>query len=262
MIVQKATSSVNPGGGTSASVALGSAVTAGNLIAVVASFASSATPGISSFTDTQGRTYTIDVGSKLQGGPTTNYGQLGVAVGYVANIAGSAAPTVTVNFNAGVSARICISVYEMAAAAFDQAVSATGSSATPSAGSITTPVNGCAGVAVMVIDDGGGFGNSITAGAGWTLDGQGGGGSSDAGAESREIATAGAVTGNFGNSGHSGTWYALAATFKPAAPTYNITGQDAVTQVCANGFDDGIVVSFIAGPSSTPPLRTLIGVGV
>lgn len=217
LIVQKVSASTNPGGGTSASVTFASAVTAGNLIGVEVSWASSGSPAISSFTDTQSRTYTIDSGSKLSGGPTADYNVLGVAMGYVANIAGSSAPTVTANFSAGVSARICLSAYELASAAFDQAVSATGASAAPSAGSLTTPVAGCAGCAVMVIDDGGGFNNSVTGGTGWTLDVQGGGGSADSGAESREIASASSITGDFGNSGHSGTWYALVATFKPAS---------------------------------------------
>jgi hypothetical protein len=135
------------------------------------------------------------------------YTQIAYATGIAAG-----SNTVTVTWNPSINYGFA-SVLEIGPSSFDQAAAGTGNSSTPSAGSITTPVNGALAVATSFIDDGSGSGSAYAAGAGWTLFQNTGGGAADEGSEYQAQATAGQLTGSFTAS--SGTWVASMATFVP-----------------------------------------------
>lgn len=199
-------------GGTVASTAFSSNNTAGNTIVVLIQWQSSGVSGINSVTDSRGNNYTLITASLKSTGPTAHYSNIYTQIAYATNVA--AGPnTVTVTWNNGVNAGFA-SLLETSPSSFDQSSTGTGTSANPSAGSITTSVNGVFATAVLYMDDGFGGGNVFAPGAGWTIFQNVGGGSSEEAGEYAAQSLAGSISGNF-SSTISGTWVASMATFVP-----------------------------------------------
>lgn len=261
--VVQAKAGINNGGGTSGFTQFASNTTTGNTIVALVQWGKSTAgaASLSSVTDSVGgNVYTIVAIESLS---SPNFaGNIATAIAYCVNATGGATPTITMNFSAATSFDV-MNIFELSASVFDQSIHANGVGTSISAGSITTTVNGCVGICGSVTDDGVGAGGGWTKGTGWdTLLQNTGGGSTEWGCEYVSQVTAGALAGTFTQS-RSGTWAASYGTFKPSTPpTYNITPQDTNTQICANGFSDGIVVAYIPGVGGSSTFKPLLGVGV
>jgi hypothetical protein len=212
------TAGSNGFGGTSQSTAFSSNVTTGaTLIGLVQWYMTSANASdtISSVTDTRGNTWNIVSSTLTRQLNTSNYGEVASEIVYATDTA-AGADTVTVNW-AGATNGDFLSLMEVTSSTLDRTSNATGTSATPSAGTVTTNQNGEFGAAVSIQDDGQGNGNVYSAGSGWHLQTNTGGGNADEGTESSTQTTAGSLTGNFSvsNPGGSTYWAAAMATFCP-----------------------------------------------
>lgn len=175
--------------GVSQSDTFTSSVTGGNAI-VVFTAVRAAGNTIQSVTDNKGNTYT-----KLASDNTNAGAEFWMAT----NVIGGSV-TVTVTWNGSGNPGIGVAIFEVAGGVTTQDVTAhtaDGSGTNPSLGSITTVTAGDICFAGIAYNTGL---TGLTAGSGWTLT-QGAG----AGAEYQVQASAGALTGNFGNT-NSGTW--------------------------------------------------------
>lgn len=212
----------------SATVGLNAAFTnntVGN-IAVVASHVcvTSGTAALSSVTDTSGNTYTVLAGS-LADVTATHYTHCYTQFAYTTTLlAFTGTNTVTANYSTNINGSI--GIYELTAGAFDQTSTGTNANTNvPTPGSITTGTNGSFYVASGVLDNGFGFANGwFTAGSGFTLNTENGGGNLNSADEYQAQTSAGAVTGTFGTnfSGTTGPNAGSMITFKP---TGTIPGQ-------------------------------------
>jgi hypothetical protein len=151
-------------------------------------------------TDSSGDTFTISSGTLKTTLATTDYAEIGEECATSHGIAAHTGNVVTCTFSAGVGGYGEAGCFGVEISPFTTvgplaAVAAT--AANPSAGSVTTTVNGSFGVAVVMQDDGLGTGTVFTSGSGWTLNKQGGASNSDAGLEYQAQATAGSLVGNF-----------------------------------------------------------------
>lgn len=210
----QAVAGTNSFGGLTVDKNFASNVTAGNtIILLVQWMMSSGTNSISSISDSLGNSYTINAASKSTTVPA-HATEIGTQIVYATNIFGGNAGNITVTFNSSCQYSF-VSIIEVTPSTFDQSAGATGSGFTPSAGSLTTSQNGSFAAAVMATDDGLGNSNVITAGSGYTLLQNTGGGSFEEGAEYRAQSNAGVIAGDFSVS-LTGTWVASMATFKPS----------------------------------------------
>jgi hypothetical protein len=204
--------------GVSTTVPFASAVVAGNTLLAILSWPMTTGTGsatIASVTDTQGNTYTAV--------PNTYRTIVGVRYDnissqcFAATAKASGACSVTATLTAA-SPFLVVSLHETTPAKVDAGVGATGTSATPSAGSLTPSANGAFLAAACIMDNGFGFGSGwFTPGAGWTLGAQFGGGNESSADEYQAQATAASVTGDFGAvfPGISGPWAASYAVLIP-----------------------------------------------
>jgi hypothetical protein len=197
-------------GGTTATAVFSSNVVAGDRLVVGVQWGSATATTISSVTDTQGNVYTISSASKASA-TTVNFPNAYTQIAY-AVAASSAANTITITFSA--TSTGWVNALEISPSSFDQVAAATGSGTAISAGTITTVNNGSFGFAASITDDNAGAGGGWTAGSGWTLFQNTGGGSSEQGAEYIAQSTAGALSGDFAQA-RTGTWAASFVTFKP-----------------------------------------------
>jgi hypothetical protein len=170
---------------------------------------------VTSVTDSRGNSYTLVPASLVSAGPTPHYANINTQIAYASDIA-DGSNTVTVTWSSGVNGGF-VSLLEISPGKFSQASTGTGASNAPSAGTVTTTVNGAFGAATSFIDNGLGSGNAFTAGPGWTMFQNCGGGAASQGSEYQAQAASGALTGNFTAS--SGTWVASMAVFVPNGGT-------------------------------------------
>ena len=203
-------------GGTTVTKAFSSNMASGDNVLACAQWYAGSTGITATFSDSQGKTYTTDSGTLERADSTTDYTEIGVECGHSTQTSAAAANTVTCHFSSSVGNNWC-SIIEVShsggAVQIDQAKVATGSTANPSAGSITPSITGTMGFAVIMQDDGSGSGTAFTAGTGWTLFQNTGGGAADEGAEYQAISGTSSVSGNFtGAAAHA--WAAAVANYK------------------------------------------------
>ena len=217
-------------GSGDASVAFGSNTTAGDTLIVVAKWF------MNTGTMTVSVTSTADTGwggvsGTLQSITAIRYANVNVQLW--STTAAGGADTVTLHHGAA-HAGMVLTIYEASSSCTPQAgTGTTGSSTNPSAGSYTPSANGAFLVAAAAQDDNAGTGTSVTAGTGWTLGFQSGGGSEDSADEYRTQATAGAVTGNFGSSGRSGPWAASVFAVTPSGGGSSSPTGNKARKLCA-----------------------------
>jgi len=206
-------------GGTSVGTAFGSNMAAGNNAIACAIWLTNSGGGntgiTASFSDSQGKSYSTDSGTRKTTA-TTNYAEIGVECGHSTQNSTAAANTVTCTFSLSTAADFCWIMEASRAGgtlSLDQALTATNATGSPSAGPITPSQSHTLGVALTVNDDGTGSSGNFTAGSGWTIDQNSGGGKSSAASEYEALATTAAVTGNF-TATNAGTWIASVANYK------------------------------------------------
>jgi hypothetical protein len=173
--------------------------TAGNTSCLAFTFAAvTGTASVSSIISAN-NTYTLVSGSSVSVAAThyaNIYSQIWCATGIVGSVKDSL--TITMSFSA-TGFLLGTELIEVGSGGVvDQAVAASGTGTSISAGSITTPSNGAFGIAIFESDDGLGHGPGwFTAGSGWTIAAlNNGGGSQESGAQYQAQATAGSITGN------------------------------------------------------------------
>ncbi|HUC01596.1 MAG TPA: hypothetical protein VMA75_01695 [Candidatus Paceibacterota bacterium] len=212
--VQAATST---GNANAVSSTFSSAVTAGDTLVVFAQWGdnTSTPPAISSITDTRGNHFVVVTSTKAMQISPPDYLTRDIAeeLAYATGTTGGA-DTVTITYADPSTGIGYMSVIEITASVLDLTSEATGTSAAPSAGTVTTLQNGEFGAANFFQDDGVGNPSSIGPGTGWTMFQQTGGGAADEGGEYWAQSTAGALTGNF-TSSNSARWAAGMAVFVP-----------------------------------------------
>jgi hypothetical protein len=204
--------------GLSTTVAFASAVVAGNTLLVILSWPMATGTGsatVVSVTDTQGNSYTA-VPNTYRTVVGVRYDNVSSQL-FAATAKASGACSVTATITAA-SPFLTVSLHETTPAKVDAGAGAIGTSATPSAGSLTPSANGAFLAAACIMDNGFGFGSGwFTPGAGWTLGVQLGGGNASNADEYQAQATAAGVTGDFGAvfPGISGPWAASLAVLVP-----------------------------------------------
>jgi hypothetical protein len=205
------------GTGFAGEAAFTSNTTAGDYIIACIDFVSASVSGltISSVSDTQSNTFSLD-SSTLKSAATTDYPTIGVECAHTTTTTTAAADTVTVTLSGeGAST---VQMWEVNPSSgtmtLDQANTGTGSGTSPSAGSITPSQTNTFGVAVVAQDDGEGTGSNFTAGSGWTLLGNAGGGDYDSADEYQTLTSASSVTGNFTGINSATTYVAAVANYR------------------------------------------------
>ena len=200
--------------GTDVSCAFGSNTTSGSIIAGCVGWNGSSTGLTVSITsDSQGLTWTIPAASKQVFDTTTHYSEIGTQCFY-SSTTGAAAETVVVRVSSSTFTQD-IFLYEIGGGAVYQASSTgTGTSTTQASGSLTPSANNSF-IIGMAVADGPGTLNLFTAGSGFTILGQYGGGSFSIGSESQAQGTAAAVTGNFSTGASSVQWATSQIVFHP-----------------------------------------------
>ena len=200
---------------STANTAFASDNTSGNTIIACAVFSmDSGTNSISSISDSR-NTYTL-LSSTLQtraGASTVAniYSQCGIAT----NI-GAGSNTVTVTL-ASAAKTLRASITEVSAGVLDTSGGGTGDSAFPSAGSVSASTKSLT-LAICYLQDGFGFASGwFTAGSGFTLREQFGGGLFDGATQTKESASSETITASFGSnfSGTTGPWVSSFVTVKP-----------------------------------------------
>ncbi|HUC01876.1 MAG TPA: hypothetical protein VMA75_03145, partial [Candidatus Paceibacterota bacterium] len=203
-----------------------SSVTAGDTLVVLSHFyvPKTSSTSIASLTDTLGNHFTVVTSTQAADKGTPNYpdDKLGEVIAY-ATSSPAGSDTVTLTFTGGGDGGGYMSLLELSPSTLDLTANATGTSATPSAGTATTTHTGEFAVANVTQDDGlgeqyGGANEVINPGTGWTIFGLAGGGSGDAASEYRTQSSTGSITGNFHSYWYgnlTSTWMAGMATFKP-----------------------------------------------
>jgi len=193
--------------------------TAGNKITVAVIWTQStghSAVTISSCSDSKSNTYTVKSSSLATQLTATHFASMNVEV-CTADAIAAGANTVSVNFSAAADG--CqMAIYETTPGSDDQFGPATGNSATPTSASVATRGTGDFAIAIGLLDNGFGFGSGwFTAGAGWNLDFEKGGGNSNAYTESRTQSSPGVLQGTINSnfSGTTGAWAATIYTIKP-----------------------------------------------
>ena len=172
------------------------------------------TDTISTITDNQGNTgYVLGTASTRAG---TVYDNIYVQPFYkIGPIAGVTAVTVTwASAKAGSS---YVVLHELGSGVFDQQVQTNGNSSAPVSGTLTVPT-GAAAIAAVLIEDGFGGPPKFTAGSGWTILHNNGGGSQEDATEYRSNAS-GSITGDYTYSSSAGPWVGSMITFIDPAIT-------------------------------------------
>jgi hypothetical protein len=154
---------------------------------------------ITGVADVSGNTYIVSAGSLASedlGGGGFCYSQFA----YVQSLKPfTGSNTVTISFSSGANGSA--GLFELTPGAFDQTVPGTNDNTnTPAAGPITTTVNGCFYIMAGVLVGDGLPSGWFTAGSGFTLTTEDGGGDVDTADEYMAQATAGAATGTFTSS--------------------------------------------------------------
>ena len=218
---------------TNCNQAFNGPVAAGNTIVVLANWSNIAasTSTIASVTDSLGNAFTVVTSTLIQRS-TTNYGYMAMQIAYATGIKGGN-DTVTVHLVNGVN-YMMISLLELGPSIFDQGTAATGTSATPSAGAVTTAYNGEFGAAMTQVDSVGTPSAVPSAGAGWVMRHTGYGGSSVWGDEYQIQAASGSLNGNFSIS-PSGQWIASMAAFRSTAGPLYLTLGTSTPQALTSG---------------------------
>lgn len=202
-------------GSADVAVAYGASVTSGDVLIAMASWQMTTGTQTVSVTDALVSTWTSC--TVQVSGVGAHYNNLDVQI-WTATAASSGADTVTLHHGA-THAGMVLSIYEVTPGTVGPCSGATGNSATPSAGSYTPSANGAYMIAICNLDDGNGFGSGwFTAGSGWTLGSQFGGGNEDGADEFQAQAAAAAVTGNFGSNfpSFTGAWAASIVSVVPS----------------------------------------------
>jgi hypothetical protein len=180
--------------------------TVGDLGVVVVKWCvdSTFTATITSVTDTNTNSWTVSSAS-LATVTATHYASCNVQFAYTTLKAFTGTNTVTVNFSSTHPSG-SYTLYELTAGALDQTHTGTNTNtATPTPGAITTASNGCFYISGGILDNGFGFANGwFTAGSGWTLGGELGGGNSNAVDEYQAQTSSGTLTATY-TSGFPGT---------------------------------------------------------
>lgn len=198
-------------GGTTAGNIFGSNVTAGDTILVTVTWVgNTGLQTITSLTDTLGNTFVAEPMNQIA--PSTDYQQMVSQEFYALNSPGGAEGVTAVW--GGSTGGAYLSIIEITPSVFDQIVQTQGNNFNPSAGTVTTTINGEFANASAIQDNASGF-STFTAGSGWTLWQNGAGGAQNNGQEYQNQSTAGSITGNF-SSPFTGRWVADMIFFKPA----------------------------------------------
>jgi hypothetical protein len=212
-----------------------SSVTAGDTIVAVMQTYSGAsyTTGVTSVTDTLGNHFTIVTSTEIAQVNPPHYSYLNasmwVAIAYATGTA-AGADTVTATYSDPAFGG-SLSVLELSPSVLNLTSAATGTSAFPSAGTVTTSQNGEFGVVSIGQDDGAGEQyncgiQDIFPGTGWTISQCEGGGNADQGAEYKAQSTAGPIAGNWTFSWYgstTSTWEGSMAVFAPSGGITNIS---------------------------------------
>ncbi len=190
---------------------LPSTVASGNTVLAFITYAEATGPALT-IADDKGNNYTGLTAATVA---SSNYAHLFSQIFYFVN-ATNAPKTLTISWGspgqpAGAWEFGCA---EITTSVLDSSAQTNGSSATPSAGSITPAGSGEFVIAVSIIDDNRGAGNTFAVGSGYTSLLLGGGGSREYGQEYQHVTGSGATTGDFTNGGFTGTWVASMAFFK------------------------------------------------
>ncbi len=192
--------------------AFGSNNASGNTIVALLYFTPTdgSAPLTPSFSDTKGNSYSI-ISSTFKNTPGSFSGlNIGCLIAYATGIA-AGANTVTVTFS-GPSNYAILCLFELSPCTLDKATGAISATVTanPSAGSLSLSGTGEFAAAIAVVDDGVGSPGLFTAGTGWTIQLNNGGGADSEGTEYR-VGASGTITGDFVKG--SGNWVAAVAAF-------------------------------------------------
>lgn len=206
-------------GGTSALSVNFTNNTSGHILVIAVRWCSSSATTITGVTDTATNSYTISAAS-MANQAATHYSNCYTQFAYNLSAASySGTNAVTVVFSGAYIASGSVDIYELTGGQLDQINAGTNANTnTPTPGSITTSVNGCYSIAIGVLDNGFGFSSAwFTAGSGWTLGSENGGGNLNGVSEHQAQASAGMLTANFGTnfSGTTGPNAGSIITFKP-----------------------------------------------
>lgn len=155
---------------------------------------------LTSVTDGEGNSYTVESGTRQVFDATTNYSEIGAECAHTTGgLVGGTTDIVTCNYSAGMTGfheSACFPVEVTAFSAVGPVNAGQGTSATLNAGSVTTLVNGSFAFVGGVQDDGGGVGTLIiTPGSGFTVGNQTGASNEDSGSEYQAQTSAGVING-------------------------------------------------------------------
>ena len=207
-------------GGTTSFTAAFTNNTAGNIGVINIFWCSSSATTITGVTDTSTNIYTLSAAS-LATVSATHFSNCYSQFAYTVNLKTFTGTNTVTAACSGAS--ICSgteTAYELTAGVLDQTITGTNANtATPTPGSITTGTNGSFFIASGVLDDGYGFSSGwFTAGSGFTLSTENGGGNLNGAVEHQAQTTAGAITASFGSNfgGVTGPNAGSMITFKPA----------------------------------------------
>jgi hypothetical protein len=196
------------GGTTCPAAPFGSNNTAGNgIIAGTQWFETSSTNHLTSCSDSQSNSYVVLTSSLVTVNTTTHYDQIGVEFCITTAITGGSKATVTCHYSSSASYEDCNAAefsYTGGTPSYTYTTGSSTGSANPSAGSLGGVANSV-GFTISGIDNGGGSTTDYTAGSGWTLITQNGGGAHSEAWEYQ--ASSLGLTGNF-TTGSSGFWVA------------------------------------------------------
>lgn len=214
----------NSFGANPLSLAFSSNNTAGNTIVVVANWIGASSAALSSVTDSQGNSYSLIPATFINKGPTTNFANITSEMAFATNVKGGA-NTVSAHWGSAPTYNF-LYIYEVSPSVLDQAISTTGVTQNPSAGTVNTIGKGDFGIADAFDDDSAGVGGVFTAGSGWTIDDNSGSGSGSWATEYQIQSNPGSLTGNFTKSNGSNQWIASMATFRTRTDNFVQQGEN------------------------------------
>lgn len=152
-----------------------------------------------------------------QNGAAARAGRIACQFAYATGITGKTSHVITGTLNTGTDSMF-VSAWELTPGQFDQDSVGLGNSSSMASSSLTPSANGAFAVAQSILDDNVGAGTGFTAGSGYTLDMNTGGGSWEMGTEHLAQTTAAALTGAMTHT-HTGGWAANQIIFTPVGGT-------------------------------------------